>query len=91
MNIINKIFIQVSELKRKPEEFEDFIEQNEDVLECHRVTGPVSYFIKAAVCGMEGLRMLVDELIPYGNVNTSIILKSPVENRMITPVQKPAP
>jgi Lrp/AsnC family leucine-responsive transcriptional regulator len=33
----------------------------------------------------------VDELIPYGNVNTSIILKSPVENRMITPVQKPAP
>ena len=86
-----QLFIQVSELKRKPEEFEDFIEQNEDVLECHRVTGPVSYFIKAAVCGMEGLRMLVDELIPYGNVNTSIILKSPVENRMITPVQKPTP
>ncbi|NGY85730.1 Lrp/AsnC family transcriptional regulator [Bacillus megaterium] len=79
-----QLFIQVSELKRKPEEFEDFIEQNEDVLECHRVTGPVSYFIKATVSGMDGLRMLVDELIPYGNVNTSIILKSPVENRMIT-------
>ncbi|MCM3791799.1 Lrp/AsnC family transcriptional regulator [Priestia megaterium] len=86
-----QLFIQVSELKRKPEEFEDFIEQNEDVLECHRVTGPVSYFIKAAVSGMDGLRMLVDELIPYGNVNTSIILKSPVENRMITPIKKTAP
>ncbi|WP_141430488.1 Lrp/AsnC family transcriptional regulator [Bacillus sp. 03113] len=82
------LFIQISELKTSPQEFEEFIKNDVDILECHRVTGPVSHFLKAAVGGMEGLQMLVDRLIPFGNINTSIALKSAVEHRNIIPINK---
>ncbi|WP_445491413.1 Lrp/AsnC family transcriptional regulator [Niallia sp. 03133] len=82
------LFIQMSELKTSPQEFEQFIKDDEDILECHRMTGYVSHFLKAAVGGMEGIQMLVDRLIPYGNVNTSIVLRSAVKYRNITPLKK---
>lgn len=79
------LMIQVSELKDTIQHFEQMIAEDTRVLECHRVTGEVSYFIKAAVEGMDSLRELVDTLISYGNINTSIVLKSPVERRKILP------
>lgn len=79
------LMIQVSELKDTISRFEQMIAEDTRVLECHRVTGEVSYFIKAAVEGMDSLRELVDTLISYGNINTSIVLKSPVERRKILP------
>ncbi|WP_298788422.1 Lrp/AsnC family transcriptional regulator [uncultured Marinococcus sp.] len=79
------LMIQVSELKDTIPRFEKMIAEDTRVLECHRVTGEVSYFIKAAVEGMDSLRELVDTLISYGNINTSIVLKSPVERRKILP------
>ncbi|MDZ5783321.1 Lrp/AsnC family transcriptional regulator [Marinococcus luteus] len=79
------LMIQVSELKDTIPRFEKMIAEDTHVLECHRVTGEVSYFIKAAVEGMDSLRELVDTLISYGNINTSIVLKSPVERRKILP------
>lgn len=79
------LMIQVSELKDTIARFEKMIAEDTRVLECHRVTGEVSYFIKAAVEGMDSLRELVDTLISYGNINTSIVLKSPVERRKILP------
>ena len=80
------LFIEMSQLRIPSYEFEFFLENNPYIIECHRVTGTVSYFIKAAVPGMDSLRILVDQLIPYGNVNTSIVLSSPVSNRKILPI-----
>ncbi|WP_022793732.1 Lrp/AsnC family transcriptional regulator [Marinococcus halotolerans] len=82
------LMIQVSELKDTIPRFEKMIAEDTRVLECHRVTGEVSYFIKAAVEGMDSLRELVDTLISYGNINTSIVLKSPVERRKILPEKR---
>lgn len=82
------LMIQVSELKDTIPRFEKMIAEDTRVLECHRVTGEVSYFIKAAVKGMDSLRELVDTLISYGNINTSIVLKSPVERRKILPEKR---
>ena len=79
------LFIQISELKVEPFVFEEFIKAEVDIIECHRVTGPVSYTIKAAVSGIDGMRKLVDRLIPYGTINTSVILASPVPYRHILP------
>jgi len=81
------LFIAMSQLRIPVHEFEKIIENNLSIIECHRVTGNVSYFIKAAVPGMDSLRALVDQLIPYGNVNTSIVLSSPISNRHIIPVE----
>lgn len=80
-----QLIIQISELKVLPNEFEKRIVLDADVLECHRVTGTVSYVIKAAVTGMDALSTLVERLLPYGNVNTSVILSSPVINRHVLP------
>lgn len=80
-----QLIIQMSELKVSPNEFEKRIADDEDILECHRVTGTVSYMLKAAVPGMDDLTMLVERLMPFGNVNTSVILSSPVINRNVLP------
>lgn len=83
------LIIQISELKVSVNEFEKMIVKEEDVIECHRVTGHIGYFIKAAVSGMEGLRLLVDRLMPFGTVYTSIVLTSPVAYRPVMPKFKP--
>jgi Lrp/AsnC family leucine-responsive transcriptional regulator len=80
-----QLIIQMSELKVFPMEFEKRIMNDEDIIECHRVTGTVSYILKAAVTGMDALSELVERLMPFGNVNTSVILSSPVMNRTILP------
>lgn len=79
------LIVQISDLKVSAKEFEEMIARDADVLECHRVTGHIGYFIKAAVPGMNGLRLLVDRLMPYGNLYTSVVLASPVTFRPLLP------
>lgn len=79
------LFIQVSEVKIPYHEFEAIMVEHPDIIECHRVTGMVNYFLKAAVNDMNHLRTLIDYLIPFGIINTSIVLKSPVENKSVLP------
>lgn len=81
------LVIQVSALKVSLQEFEDFVRQEDEIIECHRVTGEVSYFIKAAVSNMNNMRILIDKLIPFGNINTSTVLGSPVPYRYILPTE----
>lgn len=80
-----QLIIQISELRVSPNEFEKRIVLDDDVFECHRVTGTVSYMLRAAVPGMDALSTLVERLLPFGNVNTSVILSSPVINRHVLP------
>jgi Lrp/AsnC family transcriptional regulator, leucine-responsive regulatory protein len=79
------LFIQVSSLRVSNSEFEKTIADDSDVLECHRVTGSISYFIKAAVKDMSSMKLLIDRLMPYGDINTSIVLESPVPYRHVIP------
>lgn len=79
------LFIQLSSLKVSNIEFEQMIKKDNDVLECHRVTGNTSYFIKAAVKDMSSMKLLIDRLMPYGDINTTIVLESPVPYRHLVP------
>lgn len=79
------LFIQVSQVKVPYSEFESFIVDHPDIIECHRVTGVVDYLLKVAVNDMEHLRKLSDELLKYGNINSSIVLKSPISGKKILP------
>ncbi|MDQ6419423.1 Lrp/AsnC family transcriptional regulator [Paenibacillus sp. LHD-117] len=83
-----QLIIQISELKVFPTDFEKRIMNDSDILECHRVTGTVSYMLKAAVTGMDELSQLVERLMPFGNVNTSVILSTPILNRTILPKEQ---
>ncbi|WP_217592584.1 Lrp/AsnC family transcriptional regulator [Cohnella sp. GbtcB17] len=80
-----QVIIQVSELKISPLVFERRIAEERDVLECHRVTGAVTFVIKAAVTDLNALNRLVERLIPCGMLNTSVILSSPVAGRAVLP------
>jgi Lrp/AsnC family leucine-responsive transcriptional regulator len=61
------------------------IKDRPEVLECHRVTGSDSYFVKVVVASVEHLQALLERLIPYGQPTTSIVLSSPVTNKVIGP------
>ncbi|WFE14231.1 Lrp/AsnC family transcriptional regulator [Bacillus atrophaeus] len=80
------VIIQIGNLKIECRRFEELIKEETDVLECHRVTGTNSYFLKAAVATMKDLEALVDRLIPYGQLNTSVVLSSPILSRPLLPV-----
>ena len=84
------LFIQISQMRINHLEFEKQIQTQPYILECHLVTGTVSYMLKAAVSGMESLQKLVDQLTPYGTVNTSIVLSSPVAYRPVLPEEADA-
>ena len=79
------LFIQVSEITVPYLEFEAMISSHPDIMECHRVTGKINYLLKAAVNDMDHLGRLIDHLIPYASINTSIVLNSPVQDKSILP------
>src|SRR5688572_7254926 len=57
--------------------------ESNEALECHRGTGGDSFIMKVAVASVEHLQNLIDRLTPYGITTTSIVLSSPVKNRVI--------
>jgi Lrp/AsnC family leucine-responsive transcriptional regulator len=67
-------------------------ERLDEVLECHRVTGTDSFVIKVGVSSVEHLQELFDKFSPYVATTTSIILSSPIAQRIIvrTSARRPA-
>ncbi|MBF8377351.1 Lrp/AsnC family transcriptional regulator [Alicyclobacillus mali] len=54
-----------------------------EVLECHRVTGDACLLLKVVAMSMEHLERVIDALVPFGQIVTSIVLSSPVPERPI--------
>lgn len=79
------LFIQVSEVKVLYDDFEEMTRNHPDIIECHRLTGTVNYLLKAAVNDVDHLNKLIDYLIHYGIIHTSIVLKSPVSEKIVLP------
>ncbi|GGO04690.1 Lrp/AsnC family transcriptional regulator [Saccharibacillus kuerlensis] len=83
-----RLVIQVADLKVTPQQFEEWAQTESDIIECHRVTGHTGYFLQAVVAGTPGLRKLVDRMIGFGSVQTSVVLSSPVVHRTILPPEE---
>lgn len=58
-------------------------EGSSEVLECHRGAGGDSFIMKVAVATVEHLQEVIDRLTPYGITTTTIVLSSPVKQRLI--------
>ncbi|MEM8588215.1 MAG: Lrp/AsnC family transcriptional regulator [Pseudomonadota bacterium] len=52
------------------------------IVSCDRVTGEDCFIARALVRSVEDLESLIDKIIPYATINTSIIQSSPVEPRL---------
>ncbi|HVE57096.1 MAG TPA: Lrp/AsnC family transcriptional regulator [Pyrinomonadaceae bacterium] len=61
----------------------EVVGESTEVLECHRGTGNDSFIMKVAVADVGHLQTLIDRLTPYGITTTSIVLSSPVKQRII--------
>lgn len=81
------IMIELSKLRVSHVDFETFIKAEPNILECHQATGHVHYYIKAAVNGTDELTRLIENLIPYGSTQTSILLAAPVVRKLILPAE----
>lgn len=79
------VLIQLRELRGEFQSFEEFVKADTEIIECHRVTGESCYMMKAAVSSLAQLEALINRLMPYGQVQTSIVLSSPVPHRVLLP------
>jgi Lrp/AsnC family transcriptional regulator, leucine-responsive regulatory protein len=79
------VMIEVSNVKVECHRFEELIQNEYDIVECHRVTGPNSYIMKAIFPTMKRVKELIDRLIPYAQLNTSVVLSSPIQHRLLLP------
>ena len=61
----------------------EVVQASSEVLECHRGTGGDSFIMKIAVASVEHLQEVIDRLTPYGITTTTIVLSSPVKQRVI--------
>ena len=54
-----------------------------EVLECNHVTGSCSFSIKAIASSISHLESLIEQLSRFGQTTTSIVLSSPIKERVI--------
>ena len=72
--------------KMNPGNIQRFIDKLIDmpqVIECNRITGGDNMVIKVALKDTSELERLINTLIEYGVPTTSIILSTPIEDRVI--------
>jgi Lrp/AsnC family leucine-responsive transcriptional regulator len=81
-------FIRLSVVGEALHHMIEVAQQLDEVLECHRVTGTDSFYMKVGVSSIEHLQHLFDQFAPYVATTTSIILSSPVTRRVILPAGK---
>jgi Lrp/AsnC family leucine-responsive transcriptional regulator len=62
-------------------------QEEQEVLECHRITGSDSFIMKVAVASVDDLQSLIDRMTPYVATTTSIVLSAIVTSRVIEPKQ----
>ncbi|MBN9390816.1 MAG: Lrp/AsnC family transcriptional regulator [Chloroflexi bacterium] len=60
------------------------IGQIPEVLECSRVLGNDSIVLKVGASSIEHLESLIDRLLVYGPLTTSMVLSTPVQRRVVT-------
>ena len=76
-----QFLIQVSALKIPYLQFVNLLERDERILEVNAVTGRANYIIKAATANIEEMNALLSHLMPYGHIETSVILNTPISYR----------
>lgn len=84
---LNKNIMAFINVGLSPENYQPFIsyaKKNEKIIECHHVTGDFSVIIKVITENMEELKSLIDDIKKRGHTQTSIILSSPIESKLLS-------
>ncbi|PAB58117.1 Lrp/AsnC family transcriptional regulator [Anaeromicrobium sediminis] len=76
-------FIHISMERDKYKKFLEYADSISSIIECYHVTGGNAMILKVMVETMEQLEALIDDIKKIGNTQTSIILSSPIEDKII--------
>lgn len=79
-------FVRVANAGAREKQLQDVIKTMPEVLEAHHVIGNDCFFIKVAVPTVKHLERILGALGEYSQTTTSIVLSSPVNGRLISPV-----
>ncbi len=61
----------------------EYAKKNNSIIECYHVTGRDSMIFKVLVRDITELEKMIDSLKKYSDTNTSVILSSPINNKLI--------
>jgi Lrp/AsnC family leucine-responsive transcriptional regulator len=76
-------FIDISMPSESYQKFLKFAKESDLIVECHHVTGGDSLIIKVLVDNISELELMIDEIKHFAKTNTSIILSSPIADKVI--------
>lgn len=76
-------FIDISMPSENYHKFLEFATKSDLIIECHHVTGGDSLIIRVLVDDITALESLIDDIKQHGKTNTSIILSSPISNKVV--------
>lgn len=82
-------FVRVRMNKPEDQRFVGYLQEQEEVLECHRVTGEDCYLLKVGVESVTHLEELLETFSPYGSSSTVLALSSIVPRRTIRCAPRP--
>lgn len=68
---------------RDEERFARYVQTLPEVLQCHHILGDHGFMMHLAVQSVEHLERIIQLLGNFGNTSTTIILSSPVVNRVV--------
>lgn len=72
-------FIALTTKSNHYDQLIDFAEKSPEILECHHLTGSISFMIKVAVSSPSTLENLLTKLNKFGETQTTIILSTPIK------------
>ncbi|EHM10637.1 transcriptional regulator [Thermanaerovibrio velox DSM 12556] len=78
-------FIRIAIPASRIHEADQIAERIPEVLECHHVTGTDGIILKVVVSSVGHLEEVVNQMGFYGQTTTSVVLSTPIANRVVEP------
>lgn len=70
------------------ENFVDFCNKSNEVVELHRISGQYNFLVKVVTETLLSLEVAINEMGTYGDSTTLIVLSSPIKNNKLIPIIK---
>ncbi|MFT5193705.1 MAG: Lrp/AsnC family leucine-responsive transcriptional regulator [Cellvibrionaceae bacterium] len=76
-------FVSVNTRPERNDPLQDFVKKTPEVLEAHYITGQASFILKISLTSIAALEDFIKRLSHFGPTQTSIVLSTHVESRVI--------
>ena len=82
LGVTMEVSIALNVAGARLQEVADKVAQFPEVVRCRRLTGDACYLIDAAITSTEHLKTLIDQLAQLGTTSTSLVISTPVAERL---------